>query len=65
MNLEPIFGEDNEIIGYVDDNGTEWTLSEAEDYFDTTGNYPAEYDDGDDSAWLDSIGHGDDESYGW
>ena len=40
MNFEPIFGEDNEIVGYLDNTGQEWTLAEAEDYFTITGNRP-------------------------
>ena len=40
MNFDPIFGEDNEIIGYVDNVGQEWTVQEAEDYFTITGNRP-------------------------
>ena len=40
MNFEPLFGEDNEIIGYIDNIGNEWTVAEAADYFDITGNYP-------------------------
>lgn len=34
MNFEPLFGEDNEIIGYLDDRGDEWTLAEVEAYFE-------------------------------
>ena len=40
MNFEPIFGEDNEIVGYIDNIGQEWTVQEAEDYFTITGNRP-------------------------
>lgn len=40
MNFDPIFGEDNEIIGYTDNIGQEWSVSEAEDYFSHSGNAP-------------------------
>jgi hypothetical protein len=40
MNFDPIFGENNEVIGYTDNIGQEWTVAEAEDYFDLTGNRP-------------------------
>jgi hypothetical protein len=38
--FDPIFGEDNEIIGYLDPIGQEWTIEEAEAYFTITGNRP-------------------------
>ena len=40
MNFDPIFGEDNEIIGYTDNIGQEWTVSQVEEYFEITGNRP-------------------------
>lgn len=40
MNFDPIFGEDHEIVGYLDDMGNEWTPSEVEEYYDITGNRP-------------------------
>ena len=40
MNFDPIFGEDHEIIGYLDDMGTEWSQSEVEEYYAITGNTP-------------------------
>lgn len=67
MNFDPIFGEDYEIVAYVDDFGTEWTLQEVEDYFTVTGNHPLDQDDFDpvwaDADALTSIGWGDDEDY--
>jgi hypothetical protein len=38
MNFDPIFGEDNEIICYIDDIGQEWSVSQVEEYFEITGN---------------------------
>lgn len=32
MNFEPIFGENNEIVVYIDDIGGEWTPREVEAY---------------------------------
>jgi hypothetical protein len=40
MKFEPIFGEDNEIIGYTDNIGQEWTVIQVEEYFEITGNRP-------------------------
>lgn len=40
MNFEPLFGESNEIICYLDDMGNEWSQSEVEEYYSITGNYP-------------------------
>lgn len=40
MNFEPLFGESNEIVSYVDDMGNEWTPSEVEEYYTITGNRP-------------------------
>ena len=40
MNFEPLFGESNEIICYIDDMGTEWSISEVEEYYAVTGNTP-------------------------
>lgn len=40
MNFDPIFGEDNEIIGYIDNIGQEWTVTQVEEYFEITGNRP-------------------------
>ena len=40
MNFEPLFGEDNEIIGYIDNIGQEWSVTEAEEYFAHSGNRP-------------------------
>lgn len=40
MTFDPIFGEDNEIIGYIAPNGAEWTVAEVEDYWNVTGNRP-------------------------
>lgn len=40
MRFEPLFGEDNEIICYLDDMGTEWSQSEVEEYYAVTGNTP-------------------------
>ena len=40
MNFEPLFGEDNEIIGYTDNTGQEWSVTEAEEYFSHSGNQP-------------------------
>lgn len=37
MNFEPLFGEDHEIVAYLDDNGEEWTVTEVEDYFSEQG----------------------------
>lgn len=42
MNFEPLFGEDNEIVAYLDEMGTEWTTAEVADYYDVTGNFPVE-----------------------
>jgi len=62
MRFDPIFGEANEIVGYLDDMGNEWTVEQVEDYWDFSGNEP-------DGMWLDedalnSVGWGSDESYG-
>ena len=40
MTFDPIFGEDNEIIGYIDNIGQEWTTAQVEEYFEITGNRP-------------------------
>lgn len=40
MNFEPLFGESNEIIGYLDEVGNEWSESEVVEYFEVTGNHP-------------------------
>lgn len=40
MTFDPIFGEDNEIIGYLDDIGQEWTQAQVEEYWEITGNRP-------------------------
>lgn len=40
MNFEPLFGESNEIISYLDEAGNEWTHSEVEEYYTITGNRP-------------------------
>ena len=40
MNFDPIFGESNEIVSYVDDMGNEWSPSEVEEYYTITGNRP-------------------------
>lgn len=40
MNFDPLFGEDNEIIGYIDNIGQEWSVQEVEDYYTITGNRP-------------------------
>jgi hypothetical protein len=40
MKFDPIFGEDNEIIGYIDNIGQEWSVIEVEEYFEITGNAP-------------------------
>lgn len=61
MNFEPIFGEDNEIAGYIDDMGVEWTVEDVQDYWDVSGNEP-------DESWFDadalaSVGWGTDEDY--
>ena len=42
MKFDPIFGEDNEIVAYLDDMGTEWTPAEVEEYYNVTGNFPIE-----------------------
>jgi hypothetical protein len=62
MRFDPIFGEANQIAGYLDDMGNEWTVEQVEDYWDVSGNEP-------DGMWLDedalnSVGWGVDESYG-
>ena len=67
MNFEPILGEDNEIVAWSDDLGNEWTLDEAEAYWEISGNYPESYEP---DAWADadaltSIGWGTDEDYGY
>lgn len=69
MNFDPIFGEDNEVIGYLDDMGNTWTVEEAADYFDMSGNYPYSPYGEQDESWFDSdalasIGWGTDEDYG-
>jgi len=52
MNFEPVFGEDNEIIGWTDENDNEWTLEEADTYWSITGNSP--YDRTEQSSdWID------------
>lgn len=33
MNFEPIFGEENEIIGYLDEFGHEWSIKEVDEYY--------------------------------
>lgn len=68
MNFDPIFGEDNEIIGWTDDLGNDWSVEEAETYWDITGDYPESYEP--DDVWADadalaSIGWGTDEDYGY
>jgi hypothetical protein len=40
MNFDPIFGESNEIVSYLDDMGNEWSVSEVEEYYTITGNRP-------------------------
>ena len=40
MNFDPIFGENHEIVGYLDDMGNEWSPSEVEEYYTITGNSP-------------------------
>lgn len=40
MKFDPIFGEANEVIAYLDERGDEWTPAEVEEYWDVTGNYP-------------------------
>jgi hypothetical protein len=40
MNFDPIFGENHEIISYLDDMGNEWSESEVVEYFEVTGNHP-------------------------
>ena len=40
MKFDPIFGENHEIVSYLDEAGNEWTPSEVEEYFDITGNRP-------------------------
>jgi len=40
MNFEPLFGENHEIVSYLDDAGNEWSVSEVEEYYTITGNRP-------------------------
>lgn len=66
MNFDPILGEDNEVVCFVDDLGNEWTPDEVETYWGITGNYPTSYES--DGGWFDadalaSIGWGTDEDY--
>jgi hypothetical protein len=70
MNFEPIFGEDNETIGFVDDLGNEWTLEEADTYWAIAGGNPFERTEFDPEGWMDadalaSAGWGTDEDYGY
>ena len=52
MNFEPVFGEDNEIIGWTDDLGNEWTLEEADADFEIAGGNPFERS-AQSSDWID------------
>jgi hypothetical protein len=38
MLFEPVFGEDNEIIGYLDQDHNWWTIVDAEEYWNVSGN---------------------------
>ena len=38
MIFEPVFGEDFEIVAYLDDLGNEWTVEDVEDYWSVSGN---------------------------
>lgn len=40
MIFEPMFDENNEVIGFTDDLGNEWSLEEADTYWSITGNSP-------------------------
>lgn len=53
MNFEPMLGENNEIIGFTDDLGNEWTIEEADTYWSITGNSPYERTESAYSPWID------------
>jgi hypothetical protein len=38
MIFEPIFGEGNEIVAFLDDLGNEWTVEDTEAYWEVSGN---------------------------
>jgi len=62
MNFDPIFGEDNEIIGYIDERGEHWSVEEVSDYFGESSEPDGDWMDADALA---SAGWGTDEDYGY
>lgn len=69
MNFEPVYGEDNSVIGFTDDFDNFWTLEEVDVYWSVTGTNPYERTETDES-WFDSdalasAGFGTDEDYGF
>jgi hypothetical protein len=70
MIFEPVFGEDFEIVAYLDDLGNEWTVEETQEYWDVSGNSLESQDYEPDESWWDadalaSAGWGTDEDYGY